>query len=161
MTICFFIMSANARTAPSGSRFMTSSMMRWYAISWRPSSAAMMPQILPSVSSPCSLAKRAVFPCEIFVARSWKEVYTNPRYGLFSVFGFMPAPMRFWIVVSIGLSETLPVIHRYLFMRSPWRFSSAVHLRVHCAHAVASAPVVSFVPSRVLSMFMYVGAPPR
>jgi len=37
--------------------------------------------------------------------------------------------------------------HRYLFMRSPWRFSSAVHLRVHMAHALSSAPVRSLVPS--------------
>ena len=73
---------------------------------------------------------------------------------MFSVLGFIPEPMRFWIVVSMGLRETLPDIHRYLFMRSPWRFSSAVHLRVQRAHAVASAPVVSLVPSRVLSMFM-------
>ena len=117
MTICFFIMSANASTAPSASRFITSSMMRWYAISCRPSSAAMMPQILASCSSPCSLANLAVFPCEIFVARSWKDVYTNPRYGLFSVLGFMPAPMRFWIVVSTGFIATRPVSHRYLFIK--------------------------------------------
>jgi hypothetical protein len=95
MTICFFIMSANAITAPSGSRFMTSSMILWYAISCRPSSAAIKPQIFASCSSPCSSANRAVFPCEIFVARSWNDVYTNPKYGLFSVFGFIPAPMRF------------------------------------------------------------------
>mmetsp|Transcript_23592 Transcript_23592/g.57819 ORF Transcript_23592/g.57819 Transcript_23592/m.57819 type:complete len:203 (-) Transcript_23592:649-1257(-) len=158
ITICFFIMSAKAITAPSGSRSITSSMMRWYAISCRPSSAAIMPQILPSISSPCSLAKRAVLPCEIFVARSWKEVYTKPRYGLFSVLGFMPAPMRFWMVVSTGFMSTLPVSHRYLFIRSPWRFSSAVHLRVHTAHGVSSAPVLSLVPSRVLSMPMYVGS---
>ena len=52
MTICFFIMSANAITAPSGSRFMTSSMILWYAISCRPSSAAIKPQIFASCSSP-------------------------------------------------------------------------------------------------------------
>ena len=46
---------------------------------------------------------------------------------------------------------------RTLFIKSPWRFSSAVHLRVHLAQALESAPVLSFVPSRVLSMFMYVG----
>ena len=94
-------------------------MMRWYAISWRPSSAAMMPHIFANSGSPASLAKRAVFPWEIFVARSWKDVYTKPRYGLLSVLGFMPLPMSFWIVVSTGFMFTLPVIHKYLFMRSP------------------------------------------
>ena len=33
--------------------------------------------------------------------------------------GFMPLPMSFWIVVSTGFMFTLPVIHKYLFMRSP------------------------------------------
>jgi hypothetical protein len=42
-------------------------------------------------------------------------------------------------------------------MASPWRFSSAVHLRVHCAQAVSLAPVSSRVPSSVFSMLLQVG----
>eukprot|EP00955_Chlamydomonas_euryale_P000563 6281-Chlamydomonas_euryale.AAC.9 len=58
-------MSANAIMEPLGSRSKSASMMRWYAISWRPSSDAIDPQILASVSSPYSSAWRAVLPCEI------------------------------------------------------------------------------------------------
>ena len=42
----------------------------------------------------------------------------------------------------------------HLFMASPWRFSSAVHLRVQDAHAVSLAPVSSRVPSSVFNIVM-------
>jgi hypothetical protein len=55
--------------------------------------------------------------------------------------------------------STRPVRYRYLFMRSPWRFSSAVHARVQTAQLVALAPVSSRTPpSSVLSMVWYVGS---
>ena len=65
----------------------------------------------------------------------------------------MPEPMRYWIVFSICLMSTLPERKRYLFMRSPWRFSSAVQALVQTAQLVGLAPVSSRTPpSRVLSM---------
>ena len=43
---------------------------------------------------------------------------------------------------------------QYLFMRSPWRFSSATHCRVQRPQGVGEAPVSSRTPSMVLSMAM-------
>lgn len=69
--------------------------------------------------SPCAPASAAVWPWDTLVARSWNEVYTKPRYGLFSVLGAMPLPMRFWMVTSIARMSTRPQRYRYLFSRSP------------------------------------------
>lgn len=41
---------------------------------------------------------------------------------------------------------------------APWRFSSAVHARVHLAQGLTLAPVSSRTPSSVLSIVMYVGS---
>lgn len=63
--------------------------------------------------------------------RTWKEVYTKQRYGLFSSFGSSPAPISLWMVPSIARMSTRPHAYRYLFSKSPCRFSSAVQARVH------------------------------
>ena len=69
---------------------------------------------------------------------------TPPPQGKKSIDWFLsnpasiPSPMRYWIVFSTARMFTRPVIHRYLFSRSPWRFSSAVHARVQRAQAVWS-----------------------
>ena len=65
--------------------------------------------------------------------------------------------MRYWIVFSTARMFTRPVHHKYLFSRSPWRFSSAVHARVQRAQAVWSEPVWSSMPSMVFSIVWYVG----
>ena len=38
---------------------------------------AMLRHILASCGAPCCFARVAVLPCEIFVARSWNDVYTK------------------------------------------------------------------------------------
>lgn len=63
--------SASARTMPSGSTPKSLALALVYPASCRLSSAAITPQILASVPSPCRAASLAVCPWEMKVARSW------------------------------------------------------------------------------------------
>uniref|UniRef100_J3L6F5 Uncharacterized protein n=1 Tax=Oryza brachyantha TaxID=4533 RepID=J3L6F5_ORYBR len=118
----------------------------------------MVPQVRARTSSPCTLARRAVLPCDTAVARSWKLVYTNPRYGFVRWVRTMPEPMRYWTVFSTMRMSTRPERYMYLPRMSPWRVSSAVQVRVQTAQGQALAPVSSRTPSSVLIMVWYVGS---
>lgn len=52
-----------------------------------------MRQIFARCGAPCWLARVAVLPCEILVARSWNDVYTKHRYGSVAIIGSKPLPM--------------------------------------------------------------------
>ena len=74
MTITFFIMSAKAgQRRPCAS---SSSMMRWYAISWR-LVGGNGAQIFEDLVA-CSMAAHR-WPVEDLGGALWKEVYTKPR----------------------------------------------------------------------------------
>ena len=62
----------------------------------------------------------------------------------------IPALIRYCIVLSIIRISTRPERQRQVLNRSPWRFSSAVHDRVHLAQGLALAPLSSLTPSSVL-----------
>jgi hypothetical protein len=70
----------------------------------------------------------------------------------------MPEPMRYWTVFSTMRMSTRPERYMYLPRMSPWRFSSAVQVRVQTAQGHALTPVSSRTPSSVLIMVWYVGS---
>ena len=70
----------------------------------------------------------------------------------------IPLPINLCIVPSTARMSTRPVIYKYLFSKSPCRFSSAVHALVQRAHADPDPPVSSRIPSNVFNCAMYVGS---
>src|SRR5690606_9818390 len=98
----------------------------------------MTPHIFANSLSPDFLEIPATRRCDTLVANSWNEVYIKLRYGSAPVPISKPSFIKYWVDISNCRISIRPDRYRYLFSKSPWRFSSAVHALTHFIHPPCS-----------------------